>query len=152
MAAIVRVHILYTGRGRSRRRFPNKNDSLYGHTFRAHCLGSSVTTPRSGAGRGKSTREGEPEEPFRLVTIEPTRAPDGGTGRDWFLYRIAQGANMITGYRQGDLRATTAEVERIVVGLNERRVGSKGRPGPKPKPSAGAAAPATPPEADGGES
>ena len=57
---------------------------------------------------------------------------------------------MITGYRQGDLRAATAEVEKIVVALNERRAAGKGRPGPKPKSSTAAAAPAAPPEADDG--
>lgn len=150
--ALDRAPILYTDRSRSRRRLPDEKESAYGHTFGAHRVGSAVTTPRSGYGRGKTNTDANGEEPFRLVSIEPTRAPDGGTGRDWFVYRIAQGANLITGYRQGDLRATTAEVERIVAGLNERRVGSKGRPGPKPKTSAAAAAPATPPDTDGGDS
>jgi hypothetical protein len=113
-----------------------------------------VTASRSGYGRGKSTPDPNREEPYRLVTIEPTRAPEGGTGRDWFVYRIAQGHNLITGYRQGDLGATTAEVERIVLGLNERRISSKGRPGPKPKGSAApaAAAPATPPDTESADS
>jgi hypothetical protein len=75
-------------------------------------------------------------------------------GRDWLVYEIAQGGNVITGYRQGDLRAATADVEKIVVGLNERRVAGKGRSGPKQKTAAGAgqaaaAAPAQP-EADDG--
>jgi hypothetical protein len=88
------------------------------------------------------------EEAYRLVGIEPVRTPEGCTGRDWLLYRIAQGDNMITGYRQGDLRAATADVEKIVVALNERRAAGKGRPGPKPKPAAGEAAPAAPADAD----
>ena len=88
------------------------------------------------------------EEAYKLVGIEPVRTPEGCTGRDWHLYRIKQGENVITGYRQGDLRAATTEVERIVVGLNERRVASKGRPGPKPKASTRAATPAAAPEAD----
>jgi hypothetical protein len=83
------------------------------------------------------------------VAVEPVRTPEGCTGRDWHVYRITQGGNVITGYRQGDLRAATSEVERIVVGLNERRVASKGRPGPKPKGSAAAATPAAaPPDAE----
>ena len=88
------------------------------------------------------------EEAYRLVTIEPVRTPEGCAGRDWLVYRIAQGGNLITGYRQGDLAAATAEVETIVIALNERRIASKGRPGPKPKASTGAAAPAAPPEGD----
>ncbi|HSC17220.1 MAG TPA: hypothetical protein VLI71_18965 [Gammaproteobacteria bacterium] len=93
------------------------------------------------------------EEAYRLVTIEPVRTPEGCAGRDWLVYRIAQGGNLITGYRQGNLAAATAEVETIVVALNERRIASKGRPGPKPKSSAGAAtqaAPVAPPDADDG--
>ena len=88
------------------------------------------------------------EEAYKLVAIEPVRTPEGCTGRDWHIYKISQGENLITGYRQGDLRAATSEVERIVVGLNERRVASKGRPGPKPKAPAAAAAPAAPADAD----
>lgn len=113
-----------------------------------------MTTYRSGHGRRRPVTpapEAGREEAYRLLTIEPARAPEGCAGRDWLVYRIAQGANVITGYRQGDLRAATAEVERIVVGLNERRVASKGRPGPKPKDAAApAAAPATPADADDG--
>jgi hypothetical protein len=71
-------------------------------------------------------------------------------GRDWLVYEIAQGGNVITGYRRGDLHSATADVERIVVGLNERRVAGKGRSGPKPKPTAGAAAAAATPAGDGG--
>jgi hypothetical protein len=85
------------------------------------------------------------EEGFRLVVIEPVRAPEGCVGRDWLVYRIAQGGNIITGYRQGELRAATAEVEKIVDTLNERRVSSKNRSGPKPKASTGTAAAASPP-------
>ena len=108
----------------------------------------------AGKGYGRARRpapaaDANQEEAYRLVAIEPVRAPAGCTGRDWLIYRIAQGDNLITGYRQGDLRAATADVERIVVGLNERRIASKGRPGPKPKAAAGAAAaPAAPAEAD----
>ena len=104
-------------------------------------------------GKPASTDDTAPEEAYRLLTIEPARAPEGCTGRDWLVYRIAQGENVITGYRQGDLSAATAEVQTIVVGLNERRIASKGRPGPKPKSSGGAAAPAAPaapPDADDG--
>jgi hypothetical protein len=108
-------------------------------------------TARSGYGRGKwpsLAKDDGKEEAYRLVAIEPSRAPEGCQGRDWFVYKIAQGANIITGYRQGELRAATAEVERIVVGLNERRIASKGRPGPKPKPTAGTAAPAAAAESE----
>jgi hypothetical protein len=106
---------------------------------------------RGGYGRRRPAPpalDGAIEEAYRLLTIEPARAPEGCVGRDWLVYRIAQGANMITGYRQGDLRAATADVERIVVGLTERRVANKGRPGPKPKGSTAPAAAAAPVAAD----
>ena len=40
-------------------------------------------------------------ERYRLVSIEAAGAPAGCAGRDWFVYRILQGVNAITGYRQG---------------------------------------------------
>jgi hypothetical protein len=71
-------------------------------------------------------------ESFRLVSIKPARhAPSGSVGRDWLVYSIAQGVNLITGYRQGDLAAVTADVERIVVSLNERQFTRRARERPK---------------------
>jgi hypothetical protein len=83
------------------------------------------------------------DEAFRLLSIRTTSAPTGYTGRNWLVYEIAQGENIIKGYRQGDLKTETAEVEKIVVALNERRHSPKGRRGPKPggRPAAQAAAP-----------
>jgi hypothetical protein len=100
--------------------------------------------------RGYGERQAAPNaadasdaEAFRLVEIRPARPPEGCVGRDWLVYQIAQGRNVITGYRRGDVGAVTADVEKIVVGLNERRVAGKSRPGPKPKPPA----PTPPPSA-----
>jgi hypothetical protein len=63
------------------------------------------------------------------------------------VYEIAQGTNLITGYRRGDLPSVTAEVEKIVVGLNERRISKKGRqPPPKPTQQAKPAQPSAPSE------
>jgi hypothetical protein len=89
------------------------------------------------------------DEAFRLVSIRTTSAPSGYTGRNWLVYEIAQGDNIIKGYRQGDLKAETAEVEKIVIALNERRHSPKGRRGPKPggRPAAQTSAPAV--EGDG---
>ena len=78
-------------------------------------------------------------ENYRLISIECTTAPSGGAGSDWFVYRIAQGKNMATGYRRGNRGDVGAEVERIVNALNVRllvkgqRYRSAGRP-PKPPP------------------
>lgn len=71
-------------------------------------------------------------EDFRLLSISATRAPNGCAGRDWFIYRIAQGENIITGYRRGDLATASAEVETIVIALNGRRRSTKPKPGRKP--------------------
>jgi hypothetical protein len=75
-------------------------------------------------------------ERFRLVSIASARAPSGCSGQDWLMYRIAQGRNIITGYRRGELKAASAEVETIVTSLNERRVSAKSKPGRKPGQSA----------------
>jgi hypothetical protein len=66
-------------------------------------------------------------ESFQLGPVEKAKAPDGGDGADWFRYTIQQGPNTITGYRQGSQRAVTKAVKEIVVELNERRNGKKGR-------------------------
>jgi hypothetical protein len=78
-------------------------------------------------------------ESYRLISIERTTAPSDGAGGDWFVYRIAQGKNLATGYRRGNRGEVGAEVERIVNALNVRllvkgqRYRSAGRP-PKPPP------------------
>jgi hypothetical protein len=63
---------------------------------------------------------------YRLVDIEPTPPPDGASG-EWFAYRIAQGGNMIRGYKSGSRFSVAADVEQIVVVLNERRLVRRGR-------------------------
>lgn len=80
-------------------------------------------------------------ESYRLVSIDPTAAPTGETSTDWLVYRLAQGENMVTGYRRGSYQAVRAEVERILDALNDRLLGkrspyrSAGRP-PKAAPAA----------------
>src|SRR5262245_8912111 len=68
-------------------------------------------------------------ETYRVVSIEPVPAPEGCAAADWFVYRIAQGANEITGYRCGSRAAVCADVDTIVSGLNDRR--SRTRSGSK---------------------
>lgn len=77
---------------------------------------------------------------YRLVSIDSTPAPAPGVGDDWLVYRIAQGANVVTGYRRGTRASVTYDVERIVEALNERlmarprrvniRLGNAGVPKP----------------------
>ena len=66
-------------------------------------------------------------EQYELINIEKAKAPDGGAGTGWFRYTIVQGQNTITGYRQGSQRTVTRAVKDIVLELNERRVGKRGR-------------------------
>jgi hypothetical protein len=67
-----------------------------------------------------------PGESYRLVSIEAVLTPEGCTGRNWHLYRIAQGENEITGYRCGEIGRVKVDVELIVAALNDRRQWSKG--------------------------
>lgn len=67
------------------------------------------------------------DEPFKLLSIDSSKAPAGSEGNNWFSYRIAQGPNVITGYCQGTLTAIRANVEQIIVALNERRAPKRGR-------------------------
>jgi hypothetical protein len=100
---------------------------------------------RSGPGKGAAASIERPAgadgEDFRLVSISAAHAPSGCGGRDWLVYRIAQGANIITGYRRGDLETASADVETIVTSLNERRRSTKAKPGRKPGARGAAAAP-----------
>ena len=58
---------------------------------------------------------------YRLMSIDSVGAPEGCTGSDWHIYRIALGGNEITGYRRGDLARVSEVVDTIVIALNERR-------------------------------
>ena len=60
-------------------------------------------------------------ETYWLASLEPVPAPEGCSGADWFVYRIADGVNGITGYRCGTRAGVRADVETIVAGLNDRR-------------------------------
>ena len=80
-----------------------------------------------------------------MLVSEPTKAPDGSGGRDWFAYRITQGENLIRGYKRGSKETVTSEVEQIVVSLNERRMVRRGRVDlipAKPTPAPATAPPA----------
>jgi hypothetical protein len=100
----------------------------------------SVTQPPKAA----SAADNAEDLAFRLLSIRASSAPRDSAGRDWLEYQIGQGENVIKGYRRGDLRTVRADVEKIVVALNERRRSFKapsapkrGRPGaaaPQPEP------------------
>ena len=66
-------------------------------------------------------------QPYEIVSVQRAEPPPGVEGSDWYRYVITQGSNTINGCRQGDLEAVTLAVEEIVVQLNERRLGKRGR-------------------------
>ena len=67
------------------------------------------------------------EKDYEIMSIEPAEPPDDMEGSGWYCYVIGQGVNRIRGYRQGDLASVTTSVEEIVLRLNERRIGKRGR-------------------------
>lgn len=66
-------------------------------------------------------------EPFELLSINKSEPPEGSQGKDWVRYQIVQGSNVITGFRQGTIKANKLVVEQIIEGLNERRSPKRGR-------------------------
>jgi len=67
------------------------------------------------------------DKDYEIVSVEQADPPDDMEGTGWYSYIIGQGANKIQGYRQGDLASVTRSVEEIVLRLNERRIGKRGR-------------------------
>ena len=65
-------------------------------------------------------------QPYRLVLIQRTAPPAGARGSNWYFYEIAQGTNIIHGYRQGRLKAVKLLVEENIVLLNARQLGKRG--------------------------
>lgn len=70
------------------------------------------------------------ENPFELVQVVASEAPDGGTGERWCKYVITQGKNQIVGYSQGSLRRVKRDTKAKVEELNRRRYGGKKPPAP----------------------
>jgi len=87
------------------------------------------------------TLVGNPEnDVYRLIGVESVATPAGCAGGDWFIYRIAQGVNAITGYRRGNHESVRGDAETIVVALNERREWKKLKISPKDRRKIAAAA------------
>ena len=73
-------------------------------------------------------------QPYEIVSISRAATPDGGEGADWYDYQIALGNHTIQGCRQGNLKNVTLAVKEIVVQMNERRFGKRGRVNLVPTP------------------
>jgi hypothetical protein len=73
-------------------------------------------------------------QPYEIESVSGAEPPPGAVGTDWYKYVIVQGKNTIQGHRQGKLSAVTSAVEEIVMQLNERRLGRRGRVNLVPTP------------------
>ncbi len=73
-------------------------------------------------------------EPYEIESIRRVKAPPNTEGSDWHRYVIVQGNNTINGYRKGNLKDVTIEVEELVAQLNQRRLGKRGRVNLVPTP------------------
>ena len=78
-------------------------------------------------------------QPYEVVSISRASTPEGGEGANWYDYEIALGNHVISGCRQGDLETVTLAVNEIVVQMNERRFGKRGRVNLVPTPKKTAA-------------
>ena len=67
------------------------------------------------------------DKDYEILSVEPADPPENMDGTGWHRYIIGQGKNKIQGYRQGDLASVRSSVEEIVLRLNERRIGKRGR-------------------------
>ena len=99
----------------------------------------NATTMAEGDGAAPLEQSAD-DERYRLISIDAVRAPEGCTGNDWHIYKIAQGENGITGYRHGELARVTTDVEAIVTALNGRRRWTKAKAPSKYQRRAAAAA------------
>jgi hypothetical protein len=67
-------------------------------------------------------------QPYELVSIQRAEPPPDGKGANWYRYVIAfDGADTISGCRQGSLKAVTSGVAEMIAQLNERHRKKPGR-------------------------
>ncbi len=71
---------------------------------------------------------------YEIVSIQRAEPPAGGKGSNWHHYVIAfDGADTISGCRQGRLKAVTSGVMEMIAQLNERHRKNPGRTDHVPK-------------------
>ena len=97
---------------------------------RRHLRGDEPSTNAIGTEAETAARDDDVGDArcYRLISINAAHAPDGCYGEDWFVYRIAQGENDITGYRCGSLERVSADVQSLVTSLNGRRNWTQRKP------------------------
>lgn len=67
-------------------------------------------------------------QPFKVIELSKTDAPESDDEREWYRYVISQGDKPIVGLRQGSKRSVKAAIDEVVLRMNERRMGKTGRP------------------------
>jgi hypothetical protein len=67
-------------------------------------------------------------QPFKIIELTKTDAPEADDEREWHRYVISQGDKPIVGMRQGSKRSVKMAIEEVVLRMNERRLGKTGRP------------------------
>jgi hypothetical protein len=67
-------------------------------------------------------RQLEPS-PFKLVSVEKTDVPQGGTNQTWYSYVLDNGRSQIRGKQCGSLKAVTDYATLYATELNARAIG-----------------------------
>lgn len=66
-------------------------------------------------------------EPFKIIEVCKTEAPDGDSKGNWYRYVISQGNEPLIGVRKGSKKSVTEAANEVVTCLNQRRLGKMGR-------------------------
>ncbi len=75
-------------------------------------------------------------QPFEIIELTKTDAPEADDEREWYRYVISQGDKPIVGLRQGSKRSVKEAIEEVVLRMNERRLGKTRRPSASRKTTA----------------
>ena len=67
------------------------------------------------------------DDGYKILSLEQKDPPEDMEGNDWYCYVNGLGDTTMRGYQQGSRKAVTESVSEIVVRLNERRFGKRGR-------------------------
>jgi hypothetical protein len=68
----------------------------------------------------KSGRRTHAPSPFKVVSVEKTDAPQGGSDDTWYSYVLDNGRSKITGKYCGSLKSVTAYANQYAAGINAR--------------------------------
>lgn len=61
--------------------------------------------------------------PYQVITVEKTTAPEGMEGNNWYRYVIDYGKSTIEGKKPGTLKLVKEHAEAVVKDLNSRSLG-----------------------------